>query len=292
MLNRQKIVVELLRQADGGRASRLQLTKWCFLLAHEAPARGGTAFYEFLPYLRGPFSFGLAFEMDCLVRDGLVRGDEESHWNLTTAGRTHPLNLSRELQKDVALIASRYKRTSTEDLLAHVYSTYKWFTANAEREEKRQAEKPVATPKIYTAGYEKLQVDGFLNLLLQNGIRRLLDVRGNPVSRRYGFHKSTLSRMCEKLDIEYKHVPEVGIPSSWRTDLNCFQDYQTLFDRYEEQILPHQGQWIKQLATWQKETPSVLVCQEANPDFCHRSRLANHVMGVSNLSVAHLGWPR
>ena len=38
-------------------------------------------------------------------------------------------------------------------------------------------------------------VNALLDLLLRKGIRRLVDVRCNPVARRYGYHKATLCRL-------------------------------------------------------------------------------------------------
>ena len=87
----------------------------------------------------------------------------------------------------------------------YVYRQYPWFTVNSKRQQ--NAARPVAALAVYTAGYEGQQVDAFLNMLMRNGIQQLLDVRNNPVSRRYGFHKTTLGRLCKSLDIEYVHRP-------------------------------------------------------------------------------------
>jgi hypothetical protein len=47
---------------------------------------------------------------------------------------------------------------------------------------------------IVTIGYEGRSLEAFLNLLLQNSVTLLCDVRRNPLSRKYGFSKSTLSK--------------------------------------------------------------------------------------------------
>ena len=64
MLNRQKCVLYLIERARRP-VTHLELTAWAFLLAHEMPSGGGSAFYDFLPYQYGPFSFTLA----CLSPD-------------------------------------------------------------------------------------------------------------------------------------------------------------------------------------------------------------------------------
>ena len=71
MLNRQKVLVHLLQQA-GRPVPKIDLVKWCFLLRNETPSQGGSAFYHFLPYHYGPFSFCLYREIDQLVCGGLV----------------------------------------------------------------------------------------------------------------------------------------------------------------------------------------------------------------------------
>ncbi len=37
--------------------------------------------------------------------------------------------------------------------------------------------------------------------------------------------------------------------------------------------------------------PSVLVCMEADPAFCHRNVLAQHLTTLSDLPIKHLGCP-
>ncbi len=80
MLNRQKTLLLLLRLARRP-VSKLELTKWAFILRQETPSGGGNAFYDFLPYKYGPFSFCLYREIDALIRDGYV--EEGPHWTST-----------------------------------------------------------------------------------------------------------------------------------------------------------------------------------------------------------------
>jgi uncharacterized protein (DUF488 family) len=125
-------------------------------------------------------------------------------------------------------------------------------------------------------------------MLLEAGIKQVVDVRHNPISRRYGFHKSTLSRLCQKLNIKYRHVPEVGIPSELRANLRQPSDYIPLFQNYEREVLRAQPSAIKKIASWIKSQPSVLVCMEANPDSCHRSHLAAQIARHTQLMIQDL----
>jgi uncharacterized protein (DUF488 family) len=159
---------------------------------------------------------------------------------------------------------------------------------NADQADRRKVKRPVVACAVYIVGYEGMQVDGFLNLLLQSGIHRFVDVRHSPVSRRYGFHKSTLASLCERLDIEYRHEPEVGIPSDWRCDLYTQADYYHLFARYVKDVLPKQTDATKRIAGWVSSVLSVLVCQEEQPVCCHRSQLAKQIARITKLGIRDL----
>jgi len=292
MLARQKALVSILQEA-GGSASRVQLMKWAFLLGIETPSHGGSSYYRFVPYLHGPHSFALYQEIDSLLRDGVLEnGNDELKWRLKEPVERQNLDLPRPVKTDLRYIMSKYGSMSRRQLLEMVYERYPWFTINCEDASKRRVSRPVADVAVYTIGYEGLSVDDFLNRLLENGVQCLLDVRNNPVSRRYGFHKSTLSRLCGFLGVEYFHFPELGIPSSSREELHGKEDYERLFKEYKHSILPAQSKTLKRLARIVNDRPGVLVCMEADPTYCHRTTLAEALSPIAQLPVTHLEWPR
>ena len=111
-----------------------------------------------------------------------------------------------------------------------VYRKYPWFTMNSDVLQKRTVKRPKAEPAVYTKiGYEGLMVDSLLDILLRKGISRLVDVRCNPIARRYGFHRSTLMGLCADLGIEYVHVASLGVPSAWRVNLSDSESGESLF---------------------------------------------------------------
>lgn len=127
MLNRQKAVLALLEQA-GGSATRLTLTKWSFLLSQEAPNRGGNAFYGFVPYSYGPYSFSLHREVGSMVRDGLVEEPDGNTWRLSHAAYRMDPGLPPPLRSDVSFVIDEYGGQSGDQLLNSVYRRYPWFT--------------------------------------------------------------------------------------------------------------------------------------------------------------------
>lgn len=286
MLNRQKTLLNLLVTASRS-VSKIELTKWAFLLREETPSQGGNAFYDFLPYKYGPFSFCLYREMDGLVRDGYVEANRDSGWAPTCLAEGVIESLPQNVRRDGRRIVDRFNAGNPDSLVSYVYERYPSFTVNSQR--KKLAERRIAEPAVYTAGYEQMSVDAFLNRLIDNGIQQIIDVRNNPIARRYGFHKSTLSRLAGYLDIDYVHIPELGIESARRRSLTTHTDYQELFDEYEQDTIRVQTEAVDRAASLVKEKASVLVCMEADPVCCHRSRLANAVAEKTGLGIHDLG---
>lgn len=268
----------------------LELTKWSFLLAHEMPSRGGTSFYQFVPYLMGPFSFCLYQEVSGLVRDGYLADTEvngEGAWQIVEDVDRPDGDLAQAMRDDIARVVERFVNASTDILLDYVYERFPWFTVNSAKRKLRR--RPVSAPAVFTVGYEGRLVDGLLNLLVRAGAERVLDVRSNPVSRRYGFHGRTLNRLCRSLQIEYLHFPELGIEPALRRNLNSSAAYEALFARYDQNTLRRETAALAKVAALMLERPSVLLCMEADPSRCHRARLAKAIARTTGLTIRHLG---
>lgn len=286
MLNRQKTLLYLLQAADRP-VLKTELTKWSFLLRNESESAGGSAFYDFVPYRFGPFSFCLYQEAGKLENQGLIAtvGTGKSQkWQLTDdADFKAP---DSKTARDAQAIVQKFGKRRLNSLIDYVYDGYPKYTYNSEI--KQLAKQPKASPAVYTAGYEGISADAFLDMLVQNGIKRLVDVRNNPIARRYGFHKSTLDRLTGNLGIEYVHFPELGIVSEKRQDLDGPDRRKELFKEYERRTLTKQKDAVAAVGELVVEKPSVLVCMEAEPCCCHRSHLAEKVAALTELPVVHL----
>jgi uncharacterized protein (DUF488 family) len=290
MLNRQKVTVKVLQEC-GGTASRLQLVKLLFLLEREFPSAGGSAFYRFMPYQYGPYSFSLQHEMSQLARNGMIR-DDETTWNLTDVGHAFQPSLPSKVERDIESLVGKYGSLSVQQLRNDVYERYPWFTLLTVLEGRRAVSRPIAELAVYTMGYEGMVVEAFVDHLLRKGIVRVIDVRSNPVSRRYGFHQGTLSRICGSVELDYQHFPELGIPSAQRIGVRKPEDTVTLLASYEAETLPQQTEALIRVAGMLKNGPGVLVCMEAEPSLCHRSRLADALEPLTGYPVIHLGGQR
>jgi uncharacterized protein (DUF488 family) len=285
MLNRQKSLLYMIEQA-GRPVTHLEMTKWAFVLAHETPSRGGTAFYQFLPYQRGPFSFCLYREIDGLVDDGYLV-DEDKAWRVVEGVERPTGGLAPSVREDAACVVRRFRDKDSDTLTNYVYQRFPWYTVNGAA--RKLQSRPVAPIAVFTVGYEGWLVDGFLNLLLRAGVQHVIDVRSNPVARRYGFHKCTLDRLCGKVQIKYSHFPQLGISSNLRHGLETASQYEALFSQYEANVLPREEKAVAKVAALMRERPTVLMCMETNPSKCHRSRLATAIARLTALAVHHLG---
>ena len=291
MLIRQKVILSLIEQmsdqlpdATEKKVSRTQLVKWAFLLEKQTKIK---TFYQFVPYHYGPFSFTLYHELETLKRNGYIRFYTSKDKIQQVSDVAIP-SISFALENEIKQFTEKYRSMSTEDLVKHVYSQYPWYTINAKNLDERKEIRPTGECAVYTAGYEGLQIDEFLNILLKAGIQQVIDVRSNPVARRYGFHKSTLERLCGNLSIQYRHVRELGIPSEFRTNLQQISDYEQLFQDYEKKVLDVQQDIVKTISECVASKPSVLICMEADPCFCHRSHLAKKIADHTKLTINHL----
>ena len=64
-----------------------------------------------------------------------------------------------------------------------------------------------------------------MNILIKNDVKVLCDLRRNAFSHKFGFSKNRLQVAWTKLEIEYVHIPQLGVASTQRKDLNSDKDY-------------------------------------------------------------------
>lgn len=132
------------------------------------------------------------------------------------------------------------------------------------------------TARINAIGYEGVTIDRFLECLDENNIEMVIDVRANPISRKPGFSKSKLQTLLLEKGIKYVHFRELGIPSSIR---HKYDDIYELLDYYDENILPQPAcqKAARAVADLCRRYNATILCFEADPQQCHRSRLARYV---------------
>jgi hypothetical protein len=256
--------------------------------------------YEFVPYRFGCFSFTASADHARLVETGHLEKDEQQ-WRLTEAGRQVGRKFSATLPQ--WRFKRRYEHLRGDALIAQVYRNYPYYAIRSEiaarvlsatemRDLVGKAKPAFPGPGLLTIGYEGRSLEGYLNALLQAGVTVLCDVRRNPLSRKYGFSKSTLSHACAGVGLEYQHLPQLGIASEERQELNCPADYDALFEVYERTTLPLQEQALTLIKNWigTENKRVALTCYERLPEQCHRHCVAEAVerAGGGSIKAIHL----
>lgn len=270
----------------GGKSSFIRLVKMVFLYKSLVESKKLDTFYEFVPYKYGPYSFNLHNELKGLIKNGYLYSKDNK-----TIQINHDLaipSIGLQFEEEIRYFINEYSKLPDNKLSEHVYSRFPWFTINAAKIEKRRVSRPKASELVYTIGYEGLQIDAFLNILLMKGIQQVIDVRSNPVSRQYGYHKATLMKLCNSLSIKYLHYPELGITSERRTTIQDTESLQRLLTWYRNEVTTHKRKSIKLVEDEIMEKPSVLLCMEADPTLCHRFQLAKIISKETGLMIYDL----
>jgi uncharacterized protein (DUF488 family) len=130
---------------------------------------------------------------------------------------------------------------------------------------------------IFTIGYEGATMAEFLAALQRAGVRRVIDVRALPLSRRPGFSKTPLSGSLAEAGIDYVHLKALGTPAEGRAAARAGR-HAELQRIYAGQLeLAEAIAQSAQMLALAQETPSALLCFERDPAECHRSMLLDAV---------------
>jgi len=144
--------------------------------------------------------------------------------------------------------------------------------------------------QIWTIGHSTRQIEVFLGLLEENGIKLVADVRMYPGSKRYPqFGREALAKLLSEHGIRYEHFPELGgrrkaKPDSkntaWRNEMfRGYADYMETeeFWRGIERLVDLAG----------KTGPRAIMCAEAVWWRCHRSLISDYLK-ARGVEVLHI----
>jgi uncharacterized protein (DUF488 family) len=139
---------------------------------------------------------------------------------------------------------------------------------------------------IYTIGHSNYTVARFLELLDENRIETLVDVRSRPASRHVPqFNKARLE----------KTVAEAGIPYLWLGHLlGGLPNEEEFYDK-DGFILYHRiaatqrfKEGISQLLALSEDSRCAIMCVEEDPSGCHRRLLIGRVLTQKRVVLAHI----
>lgn len=294
MFYRRKVILGLIELLDG-EVEKLRLQKLLFLYAMKKQKPE----YDFVPYKFGCYSYSAKADMNTMVKKGYLSETENKYSKTDTTNYFHKLKPAdgRLLQQ----VVSDYGSMRSNALIKHTYLNFPFYAIKStiakdvlpgklyDRVEKAIPKDEETT--LFTIGYEGISLEMYLQKLVKNNIKLLVDVRKNPLSMKFGFSKTLLKRYCNSLDIGYLHIPEVGINSDKRQELETQADYDRLFVDYRNTTLSETTESQKQILELLKEYKRIaLTCFEAEPCQCHRSHLAEAIAKSPdfNYSLKHL----
>ncbi|MEW2920975.1 DUF488 family protein [Muricauda sp. ANG21] len=282
MYYRRKICLSML-QVFGNELDKIQLQKLLFL--HSRYKTKGKN-YDFVPYKYGAFSFQANADLHTLEKYGIVE-EKPTSWKKTDS-TDYLRQINRDDEKILRDFGILYKDKSSEDLIKLTYKNFPYYAINSTIAHKYLSDnelKKVEQLKLkdnevvlYTIGYEGLSLESYLNKLIRSGVKLLCDVRRNAASMKYGFNKRQLENACAGVEIQYLHIPEVGIESEKRKELTSQIDYDQLFDDYKSTNLSNTKTYQEKILNLLIQNKKVaLTCFEADNCQCHRTHLADAI---------------
>ena len=144
-------------------------------------------------------------------------------------------------------------------------------------------------PTLWTIGHSTKPIDEFLSILNAHGIQRVIDVRTVPRSR-YNpqFNTETLAKSLAAVALSYQHASDLGglrkpmkdsLNTGWRNER--FRGYA---DYMQSNVF---RKALGALVTDGLEQRTAIMCAEAVPWRCHRSLIADALVGVG-WTVRHI----
>jgi uncharacterized protein (DUF488 family) len=130
---------------------------------------------------------------------------------------------------------------------------------------------------VWTVGYERLLPEALVAELEAAGVRRVIDVRFRPQSRRPGMSKTRLGERLAGSGIAYEHRRALGTPADlrWLFHAGRVAEAAAAFARHVETTAA--GELDALAAELDHAPATALLCLEADPATCHRRVLTERL---------------
>src|SRR5260370_1030959 len=144
--------------------------------------------------------------------------------------------------------------------------------------------------RIWTIGHSTREIDVFLPLLEENGIKLLADVRTLPGSKRYPqFNKEALAESLNAHGIRYEYFPELGGRRKPKADSRNTAWRNASFRGYADYMEQEQFQkGVERLLDLTREAgPLAIMCAEAVWWRCHRALISDYLK-ARGVEIVHI----
>lgn len=122
-----------------------------------------------------------------------------------------------------------------------------------------------------SVGYQGRSLDELIDVLDQQGVDILIDVRENPISRKPGFSRVSLQDALALIGIEYRHEPLLGNP---RTNRDRFRNGEgAARRRFVKRLENGSRDALDEVIELARRQVVALLCFELVHEECHRSAI-------------------
>src|SRR5690606_24323383 len=146
--------------------------------------------YDFVPYKYGCYSHSATADLNTMVKKGYLSETEKEYGKSDLVNYFPKLKIedARSLQE----VVSDYGQMNSHSLIRHTYLNYPFYAINStiakdilpgklyDRVEKAIPKAEETT--LFSIGYEGISLEMYLQKLVKNNVKLLVDVRKNPLS--------------------------------------------------------------------------------------------------------------
>jgi len=136
--------------------------------------------------------------------------------------------------------------------------------------------------KIYTIGYEGIDIDRFMKCMEFFNVSKLIDVREVTQSRRKDFSKNALANLLMEHGIDYISIKELGTPKKLRDKLRKTRNYESFFKEYRDYLKDKNHLLVEILQLIHDNHTVALMCYEKDHNKCHRKIIAEEIQKIDN----------
>lgn len=140
---------------------------------------------------------------------------------------------------------------------------------------------------LFSIGHGNKKIEDFINEIKSLNINILIDIRSKPYSKwSPQFNKEQLEKSLINSGIKYFYMGDTlgGLPS----DVSCY-DYKgkVIYDIIKDKNFFKEG-LEKLIIANDKKLRTVIMCSEANPEECHRTKLIGQELLKRKISLNHI----
>jgi len=156
---------------------------------------------------------------------------------------------------------------------------------------------------FFTVGHSTHPLEEFLEMMAQNHVTMVIDVRRLPGSRRHPqFDQEALSCALGEAGLEYRHVAALtgrrNVSTEVPFEVNAWWTNRSFHNYADHALTSEFSHALDELRAWGHDRRTAVMCSEAVWWRCHRRIIADHllvcgehvrhIMGVDHVEEARL----